>query len=86
MPRPSPPTARWDKIGAICGRIVRTCVETAEICGKIVAISDKTTETFGLTDRIFGKTKGPCGKDGNSCSRMNVQEPLLGNSNRIGKT
>ena len=72
MPRPSPPTARWDKIGAICGRIV--------------AISDKTTETFGLTDRIFGKTKGPCGKDGNSCSRMNVQEPLLGNSNRIGKT
>jgi hypothetical protein len=63
-----------------------TWARTGAICVKIVGIFGKITETFGRTVRIFGKMKGPCGKGGNSCSRMNVQEPMLGNSNRIGKT
>ena len=68
----------WGKIGGICNRIGRTCVETAATFSKTIATSERIV-------RICGKTKEPSVVTANKCDRMHGQGRVLNNCNRIGK-
>ena len=67
-----------DKIGGICNKIGRTCVEIATTFSTTIAISERI-------DRICGKTKAPSVRTGSKCDRMHSQGQLRGNCDKIGK-
>ncbi len=67
-------------------KIVKTCGKIGGICDRTVVTFGKTTEIFERTVRICDKTKERTVATGNSSSKMNALERVLGNSNRTGKT
>lgn len=81
-------------------KIVKTCGGTAGIVGRIVRISEETNATCVKTGAICARTPGISrrtggifrgmnrisGRIGVSSNRMNAQEPLPPNSNRIART
>src|SRR5690349_4877896 len=84
MPRPAPwtkgqakVTKTGDKTGGISARIGRTFKATA-------TIFDKTTETSELTGRTSDGTREPFVRTGNNSGMINVGEPTLDSSSRIG--
>jgi hypothetical protein len=71
---------------ATAPKIARTCVKIGVTFDRTVVTSDKTTAMCEQTDKTFGRTKEPSVMTGNSFSRMNAQERVLGNCNRTAKT